>query len=349
MMTAAERVEAAASFQEADRVPVAPLLCGATRRVKGVSYAEWSQDGELAARCQLDAQEMIGFDGMSPFLDLSVEAADFGQEMVYPLEDTAHPNYDNPLIATPDDYLKIKRVDPTAGGRMAEILKGCDVLMNERGATVPVMGFVYGPLGVLGMMRGAEKLFVDCMKHRELVLEAMEQVTLTLIDFVKAQAATGVGSITIDTLFASETIMSEKLWEETEAPFAKRITDAIREAGIGVNVHNCGKGPYMDVQLKWMGEPFLLSHAYIPHECETMAEAKEKYWGRVVFAGNVDPPKYLFMGTPEEVRQECKRQLEEMSQGGGYILAAGCEYPPNGNLLNAVAMMEAAELYNPYQ
>ncbi len=347
-MTSAERVDLAVNHQEADRVPVAPLLCGATRRVLGVSYAEWSQDGELAAKCQLEAQELIGFDGMSPFLDLSVEAADFGQEMVYPIEDTAHPNYNNPFIKTPDDYLKIKRIDPTAGGRMKEIIKGCDVLMNERGNTVPVMGFVYGPLGVLGMMRGAQSLFIDCIKHRELVLQAVEVITQTLEDFVKAQARTGVGVITIDTLFASETIMSEKMWNELEAPFARRVADAIREGGSGVSIHNCGKGPYFGAQIEAMN-PVVISHNHTPHDCKDMAEAKEKYGDKITFCGNIDPPKYLFLGSAEDVKQECKRQIEVMAKGGGYILAAGCEFPPNGSLLKAVAMMEAAELYSPYR
>ena len=104
-MNSLERVAAALQHKEADRVPAAPLVCGASRRVYGVTYAEWSQDGELAAKCMLQAQELIGFDGILTLVDLSVEAADFGQEMVFPIEDTPHPNYDNPFIKSPDDYL----------------------------------------------------------------------------------------------------------------------------------------------------------------------------------------------------------------------------------------------------
>ena len=114
-MNSLERVAAALQHKEADRVPAAPLVCGASRRVYGVTYAEWAQDGELAAKCQLQAQELIGYDGILTLVDLSVEAADFGQEMVYPLEDTPHPNYGNPLIASPDDYLlELERRDVEA-------------------------------------------------------------------------------------------------------------------------------------------------------------------------------------------------------------------------------------------
>src|SRR5208283_5796468 len=116
-MTALERVANALQHKEADRVPAAPLVCGASRRVYGVTYAEWAQDGELAAKCMLQAQELIGFDGMLTLVDLSVEAADFGQEMVYPIEDTTHTNYDHPSIKSPDDYERIERFDPTKSPR----------------------------------------------------------------------------------------------------------------------------------------------------------------------------------------------------------------------------------------
>ena len=112
-MTPLERVVNALQHKEADRVPAAPLVCGASRRIYGVTYAEWAQDGEIQGKSMLQAQEVIGFDGCLTLVDLSVEAADLGQEVVFPTEDTPHPNYDNPFIASPDDYGKVEPVDPT--------------------------------------------------------------------------------------------------------------------------------------------------------------------------------------------------------------------------------------------
>jgi len=346
-MTSLERVAAALQHKEADRVPAAPLVCGASRRVYGVTYAEWAQDGELAAKCMLQAQELIGFDGILTLVDLSVEAADLGQEMVFPIEDTPHPNYDNPFIKTPDDYLKIQRIDPTKATRMSEMLKYCDILMNETGSTVPVMGFVYGPLGILSMMRSAEQLFRDCMKHREMVIRAEEVITEVLVDYIKAMTKTGVHAVVLDTLFASQCIMNKKLWMEVEGPFAKRIADAVREGGAMVMVHNCGNGIYFDVQMETM-QPVAISFAYTPDDCKDMKEAKEKWGDKTCLCGYVSPAQYMFLGTPEEAKQECKRQIEELGAGGGFILATGCEFPPNGSLMNAIAMMEAAELYGKY-
>jgi uroporphyrinogen decarboxylase len=42
---------------------------------------------------------------------------------------------------------------------------------------------------------------------------------------------------------------------------------------------------------------------------------------------------------------ECRRQIDVLAKDGGYILAPGCEYPPNIPLTNAFAMVKAAEMY----
>jgi len=346
-MNSLERVATVLQGGIPDRVPAAPLVCGASRRVYGVTYAEWSQDGELMAKSMIQAQKLIGFDGVLGLVDLSVEAADLGQKVVFPVEDTAHPTYDDPFIKTPDDYYKIEPVDPTKAPRMKEVLKYMGIVSNELAKTVPIMGFVYGPLGILSMMRGAENLFRDCYKHKEAVIHAENVITGMLIDYIKAMCKTGVHAIVLDTLFASQTIMKKEMWKEIEGPFTTRLADTVRECGCMVMVHNCGNGIYFDAQIEAMA-PVAISFAYPADDTKDMAELKQKYGKKTSLCGYVSPAAYAFLGSPEDMRQECKKQIEELGKDGGFILATGCEFPPNGSLLNAIAMMEAAELYGKY-
>lgn len=346
-MTSLERIGTVLQGGIPDRVPAAPLICGASRRVYGITYEEWTMDPELAAKSMIQAQELIGFDGILGLVDLSVEAADFGQEMVYPIEDTAHPNYDNHFINTLDEYSKVERIDVATAPRMQKALKYMDIVCNEKAKDTAVMGFVYGPLGILNMMRGAENLFKDCYKHPEAVIAAEEIITEVLVDYIRAYAKTGVHAIVMDTLFASQSIMSKKMWQRMEGKFTKILADEIRANGMMVMVHNCGNGIYFDAQIETM-EPVAISFAYEPDDCATMAETKEKWGKKTTLCGYVSPATYAFLGTAEEMKMECKKQIEELGKDGGFILATGCEYPPNGSLLNAIAMMEAAELYGKY-
>ena len=346
-MTGLERVVAMLQHKEADRVAAGPLVCGASRRVYGCTYAEWAQDGELAGKSMVQAAELVRPDGVLSLVDLSVEAADFGQEVIYPIEDTPHPNYDNPFIKTPDDYLKIQRIDPTKAPRMKEMIKYCDIMATELAKHTAVMGFVYAPLGILSMMAGAEKVFRDCMKNKEYVIKGMEIINEVLIDYIKALCKVGVHAIVLDTLFASQCIMSKKLWRETEFPFAKKLADTVRECGALPIVHNCGNGVYFDIQIEAMA-PAAISFAYMPDDCKDDAELKAKWGDKTTLIGYVSPATYMFLGTQDQVKEECKRQIQALAKGGGFILSTGCEFPPNGSLLNAIAMMEAAELYGKY-
>jgi uroporphyrinogen decarboxylase len=114
-----------------------------------------------------------------------------------------------------------------------------------------------------------------------------------------------------------------------------------------VMVHNCGNGIYFDVQIEAM-QPVAISFAYKTDDSKDFADMKAKWGKKTTFCGYVSPAQYAFLGTPEDMKQECKRQIEELGKDGGFILATGCEFPPNGSLMNAIAMMEAAELYGKY-
>jgi uroporphyrinogen decarboxylase len=94
--------------------------------------------------------------------------------------------------------------------------------------------------------------------------------------------------------------------------------------------------------------PAAISFAYMPDDCKDDAELKAKYGDQTTLVGYVSPATYMFLGNQDQVKEECKRQIQALAKGGGFILSTGCEFPPNGSLLNAIAMMEAAELYGKY-
>ncbi len=82
-MSSLARVAAALTFGEPDRVPVAPLVCGAAHRFSGQTYADWSrcEDVEAMVQGHLDSIEFLGLDGVVMLVDLTVEAGDFGCEV----------------------------------------------------------------------------------------------------------------------------------------------------------------------------------------------------------------------------------------------------------------------------
>jgi uroporphyrinogen decarboxylase len=182
------------------------------------------------------------------------------------------------------------------------------------------------------------------MNHPLEVMAALETITDTLMEYVEAQCDAGAVGVALDTLFASWNGLSRELWEQIEGPFVREIANAIRRRNKAVFVHNCGHGPYFDSQIRFM-EPVTVSFAHLPDDCSDRKELKRRYGDQVLLVGHIGTP-LLTYGAPYQVMEECKKQIEDLAPGGmGYVLAPGCEFPPNAPLENAMAILRAAELY----
>ena len=341
-----ERVGLTLQHKEADRVPVYPLLCGVSRKLVNATYPVWSTDMDVCAEAYEKVTDAFDLDVICTLIDLSVEAADFGQTVVYPENEAAHPDIKNYLIKDIADYRTIEPIRLRNAPRMSGHIQLCDRLVKSKGADVPVVAFVFGPLGILSMMRGQSHMFMDLWDDPEAVKHGVAAITETLLEYVDALAATGVPAIMLDTLYASQSIMSKDMWREFEGVYVQKIADRIRQHGCMVMIHNCGNGIYFDAQIEMM-KPTAISFLHVPDDCSSYEEVKEKYGSQITLIGHVPPP-WLLSATEEEVEEECRKEIEMFKAGGGYILATGCEYPANMSFDKAKIMVDAAKKYGRY-
>ncbi len=75
---------------------------------------------------------------------------------------------------------------------------------------------------------------------------------------------------------------------------------------------------------------------------------KARYGKDIIFCGAIDTQHILPSGTPEEVREEVKRVINILGDGGGYMVASVHtimnEVPPQ----NILAMVDAVEEFGYY-
>lgn len=346
-MTALERVSLTLQHKEADRIPVYPLLNGISRKLVNAGYKDWTLNSDITAEAYCMVTEQFGLDAIVSLTDLSVEAGDFGQELVFPENEAAHPNFNNQMIQGIEDYAKIEPLNINNTTRMMEHIRLCDKLVKAKGKEYPVVGFIFGPLGILSMLRGQANIFMDILDDPDAVKKAIAAITQTLKDYVDAIIATGVHAIMVDTLFGSQSIMSKAMWKEFEGVFVRELAQHIHSQNCMVMVHNCGNGIYFDAHIEMM-QPEAISFMHLPDDCSSREELKKKYGSVTTLIGHVDPT-WIIKAPEEEVRKECRDQIDVYKKDGGFILATGCEYPANADFRNAEVMIEEAKTYGWYK
>ena len=346
-MNSYERVTAALNHKEADRVPVYPILSGVTRKLVGATYEEWSTNAEVCANAFLESTRQFDIDCVVTLIDLSIECDAWGQELVFSEQDAAHPNYDNMVVKEIEDYAKVKKVDYRTSKRMMMHIDVCKRLVAELKGKKPVVAFVFGPLGVLSMLRNQQDMYMDLYDDPDAVKEAARNVNETLKEYVAALCDVGVDGIMFDTLFASGTIMAKDMWVEMEGGLMEELSEVVRQKGCLNMIHNCGQRIYFDVQIKAI-QPAAISFLYPSDDCESFADVKEKYGDKVTLIGCVTPANAV-IGTDEEWDQQCTDQIDAMAKGGGFVLATGCEYPSGASFDRAQRMIDIAKTYGVYK
>lgn len=345
-MNSLERVVAALQHKEADRVPIYPLLNSVARKLTNETYDTLALDAEKCAEAYIKLTEDYDLDVICTLTDLSVEASDFGAKIIYDKEEAAYPDHDFRYIGGVDEYTKVKPLDIDKAPRMQEHIKLCKLLMEKKGHETPVVAFVFGPLGILSMLRGQEQIFMDLIMSPDEVKAALEVITDTLVEYCHKLMDTGVHAIMFDTLFASQSILSKEMWDEFEGPCIEKIANAVHERETMVMIHNCGNGIYFDVQIKRM-KPHAISFLHSPDDCADMKECKEKYGHLTTLIGCIDPGT-IMGGTKEDVIAQAKRDIDTFAKDGGFILSTGCEYPSSLDFEKAEAIIEVGKTYGRY-
>ena len=76
-------------------------------------------------------------------------------------------------------------------------------------------------------------------------------------------------------------------------------------------------------------------------------EGKEILKGHICIKGDV-PATMLSLGKPEEITTYCKKLIDTVGKGGGFILSTGCTCPVDAKFENVKAMVDTAKNYYPH-
>lgn len=241
------------------------------------------------------------------------------------------------LLVLAREHVKFAKACADARNRLRAL--GYPTLRNGS-ASVPydmIYDYVRGTGINLDMFRIPEKVKEACKKLEEMIIPLA-------INGVKALPAytTPIPSIFIP-LHAGH-FMSPKMFEEFYWPDLKKMICDFADDDII---------SYVYFEYDWT--PYLEYLRELPKgkvigifEKAKMSEVKKKLGERMCIGGGV-PMELLSLGTPKDVKDYCKKLIEELGEGGGYILDCGIPLDYASKPENVKAMVEAAREYGLYR
>jgi hypothetical protein len=201
------------------------------------------------------------------------------------------------------------------------------------------------PFDTFSMARGMVDFSYDLMEIPEVIRDA----ALTFAEgFVqlgeRSTKENGVRRVLIFCHRTSNDFMSPKHFQEYALPALKKIVEGFVARGITPVLHCDGDWrenldylhelPKAKVMLQFDGRT-------------DMVRAKEVIGDHCCIFGDV-PAAMLAFGGKQEVSDYCRNLIEVVGKDGGFILAAGCEVPPNARPENVKAMIDAAKQFGYY-
>jgi hypothetical protein len=373
-MSGWERVEAAIRLTEKpDRVPIVPQLTKAAAAPwAGLSQAEACEDDEATLRGLIKCYD--DFDGWDAlYMDIPdsemmqilfwqqplgwkvpgrdipddyamqvIEAEILGEDEYDRItEEGWHKFYYEDFIyrithlKTPDDLKKEQ-------DKIENLATIANDEWGKRGVTNLCGSIDFHPFFKLSLMRSLTKFTEDLYYSGDKVERALNRMTDDMIPpLIETCKESGVKVAAFVEERASAYFYPLHVFERFWWPYTERIVDALFSEGIVLVMHldtDWGKNiPYFKKLPK--------GSVVLELDSTTdMIEAQKILKGHQAFHGDV-PPAMQSIGTPDDIRNYCKRLIDEVGYDGGLVLGVGCEIAPDCKRENMVAMLETAKTY----
>ncbi len=339
-LNSVERVRRAIAGETPDRVPVIPLIIHMTMKLSGVRYDRYAQDPRLLRDTQIRAWQTFGYDGFHVTSDNWILPSALGCPIQFFADQP--PVAASRVLAESKDLSLLTRPQSGVEGRMGFKVEATRLTAEAVGDRCYLKTcFDQGPFSLATAVRGIERLFLDCYDDPQFVFDLLEICTDAVIKFARACGQAGCHALTFGDSTAG--LLNVKLFEQFAYPFEKQVIDALSDLDMPVFLHICGDTSHIIDLMAATGAPAL----EIDYQND-IAFYREKTGGQICLQGNIEPSGMLFQGTAEEVRDACRRAIEQGKPGSRFILSSGCEVPRDTPVENLRAMVEAAKEFGSY-
>lgn len=218
-------------------------------------------------------------------------------------------------ITIASDWLKIDKKSPQKGARRRELLCLQEVRRGI-GDDTPILQTVFSPLTTAAKMAGKELLLAHLRENSLTLRSALENITATEEDFIKACFAHGASGIFLATQFAGDNLLTAEEHEKWCAPYEQRLLRLVQNYSFFSIMHLHGQGIFLSRFLDYPIVAMSWEDDSLP-----VIMGRELFSGTVV--GGLPRAGWLCSETSEEVKAKTSQIITTMGRKR-FILAPGC-------------------------
>lgn len=243
------------------------------------------------------------------------ETAAFGAKITFPEE--AVPRCSSLLVQSMDDVENLRNPDVFKNQRTLDRIMAAMELKKHVGTTVPVIGWIEGPLAETCNLAGVNEVLLKLIMDPDFVKKLIHKTMITAKDFARAQVGAGCSIIGVGDAICSQ--ISAENYREFVKEKHLELFEYIQSLGAGVKLHICGDISHLledirevkpdIVDIDWMVD-MDLAHARLGND--------------IARCGNLDPVSVIQGKGAEEIRRETEL-LCRKEKGRNFILSGGCE------------------------
>lgn len=341
-MTPKERSLAYSKGEPIDRLPIMPFLGAVSGKILGMTVRETKSSGMNMANAQIAAYKRFGSDGLSASIGLHAIGIALGSTTNNP---------ENGIPAITDYVLKdLNKIDTLNASKLDVkkdfILSNCfeaaEILLEKLGDECNVGVSLPGPFTAAASIFQTELLLRAVRCHPEKVHELLKFSSEAIKNLSDQYGSLGVSFSLADPV-ASGTLLHPKQYREFCLPYTKDIVNHIHtKHKKSVGYHICGNTKNILLDMVATGVNTISLDNLVDLEF-----AKKTIGDKIPLLGNTDPVGILMFGTKEEIDNDVKTCFRKaFNSPKGYILASGCEIPPDTPLENIDHFMAAGRKYS---
>ena len=249
---------------------------------------------------------------------------------------------DEPAV---QDLEKAAWPDPADLGRYRGLRERAREL-HEKSDYAVILNLPVGPVHLCQFLRGYAEWLEDLLLHPAFA-EGLLDRCVELWTQVASRALEEAGDY-VDVVMYGDDIGTQRapllrpeLYRRMVKPGHQRMADAVKRYGKPIFYHSCGSVYRLLPDLLDVGIDALNPVQVSAAEMDT-TRLKREFGRHLTFWGGIDTQSVLPRGSVQEVREEVKRRIGDLAEGGGYVLSAVHNIQPEVPPENLVAMYEAA-------